>query len=151
MWDIIWVGNFPSVEEIEKRKKETSKIDNNSWPVSIYNFIDKDSDDLDIDQEIQDFWEEVIRIIDSIIEKWIDRFKSRTNSNNSYTKETMEIWQEMFNKARWIEDWFDYLNDDEDWDVEIHWDYILEAIENILSPYSSVVYEHLLKNNETIK
>ena len=56
----------------------------------------------------------------------------------------------MFNKARWIEDWFDYLNDDEDWDVEIHWDYILEAIENILSPYSSVVYEHLLKNNETI-
>ncbi len=151
MWDVIWRWKFPSEEDISKRSKKENTKNNNSSLINIDDFIERKSSDINIEQDIQDFWEEIIRIIDNIIDKWIDRYKSRVNSNKPYTEETIKIWEEMYYKSRWIEDWFDYINSDPDWDIEIHWDYILEAIENILSPYSSVVYEYLLKNNEANK
>lgn len=147
MTNIIWSWRFPSEKEVNNRKKKFSQLIRD-------NDIDQKVTDIkeykywNIAVEIQDFWDEIIEIIDKIIDNWINRYKSFTWDDKTYTQETTEIWEEMFQRARWIEDMAEYINDDEDWELEIEQWYILESINNILNPYSSIVFEKLMYQKE---
>ncbi len=147
MTNVIWIWRFPSKKEVENRKKRFSQLIKDETIDQKITEIRKYKD-WEIAVEIQDFWEEIIKIIDNIIDTWIDRYKWVTWEENPFTEETIKIWEEMYQRARWIEDMADYINDDEDWSFEIESSYILESINNILSPYSSVVFEYLMNKKE---
>lgn len=144
---VIWIWRFPSVKEVNKRKRRFSQLIKDE---SIEEKVEdiREYKDWKLAVEIQDFWEEIIKIIDDIIDNWIDRYKWTTWNKGEFTQETIKLWGEMYQRARWIEDMADYINDDEDWNLEIEAWYILESIRNILSPYSSIVFETLMNDKE---
>lgn len=58
-------------------------------------------------------------------------------------EDATDIWNEMFIKACWIEDWLKYMEEEDEFPFELDESYILQAISDILNPYQKTVFKEL--------
>lgn len=157
MWKIIWVGRFP--EKVIVNDKEIVKSDLPENVVAIPTQLNMEDA---AEKELMDFQEAIIRVIDAIIDEWIDDYlkikgtKLESEEEIDIEKrnllhETTAIWDEMFIKAQWIEDAIDFVwNDEQVW-IDFKPEYILWAIEWLLNTYRNRVFEKLVRNEKRFR
>lgn len=143
MWDVIWKGKFP---EIPKSRKNniTPELDDlielwEAWSnVVFFQEIEKND-------EIDDFKDLIVEIIDDIINLWMEDFRMHIWKGKYWNlyEDTTDIWNEMFIKACWIEDWLKYMEEEDEFPFELDDSYILQAISDILNPYQKTVFNEL--------
>lgn len=157
MWKIIWVGRFP-----EKVIVNDTEIVSSDLPENVVAIPTQLNMEDAAEKELMDFQESIIRVIDAIIDEWIDDYlkikgtKLESEEEIDIEKrnllhETTAIWDEMFIKAQWIEEAIDLVwNDDDVW-VEFTEQYILWAIEWLLNTYRDRVFKKLIRNEKRFR
>ena len=157
MWKLIWVGRFP-----EKVIINDSELLHSDFPENVVAIPTQLNMEDAAEKELMDFQEAIIRVIDAIIDEWIDDYlkikgeKLESDEEIDIEKrnllhETTAIWDEMFIKAQWIEDAIDFVwNDEQVW-IDFKPEYILWAIEWLLNTYRNRVFEKLIRNEKRFR
>jgi len=157
MSNVIWKGRFP--DKIIINDPEIVSSDFGENVVSIPTQLNMEDE---AEKKLIDFQEAIIRIIDAIIDEWIDdylkirgeKLESGEEINiekRNYLKETTSIWDEMYIRAQWIDNAIDFVwNDDQVW-VEFKPEYILWAIEWLLNTYRNKVFKQLIRNEKRFR
>lgn len=152
MWNLIWEGRFPSKTIINTTEIVEDDLPENVIPIGTPLSI---SDN--IEREVMEYESEIIKLIDDIIDWWINDYIVHKKEENSDTyeleirkrnllRETTHIWKEMYIKAQWIEDAINFVwNDIQVW-FDLKPEYILWAIEWLLNTYRNRVFEKLVSN-----
>lgn len=149
--NLIVSDRFPSKKEINKRIKQSKKNNTNTKP-DILKIVDLTEYLWDDDEVwISAIQKETLRIIEEIIELWINEYLQETwneidEDNNNIFEEVDLLRMEMMTSSYSINDTFDYLNDDDEWEFIYNESYILEAIRNLLEPYTDRVKLILTQN-----
>lgn len=157
MWKLIWVGRFP-----EKVIVNDTEIVSSDLPENVVAIPTQLNMEDAAEKELMDFQEAIIRVIDAIIDEWIDDYlkikgeKLESEEEIDIEKrnllhETTAIWDEMFIKAQWIEDAIDFVwNDEQVW-IDFKPEYILWAIEWLLNTYRDRVFKKLIRNEKRFR
>lgn len=157
MWKLIWVGRFP-----EKIIVNDTEIVSSDLPENVVAIPTQLNMEDAAEKELMDFQEAIIRVIDAIIDEWIDDYLKIKGieleseeeidiEKRNLLHETTAIWDEMFIKAQWIEDAIDFVwNDEQVW-VDFKPEYILWAIEWLLNIYRNRVFKKLIRNEKKLK
>ena len=139
MWEVIkwffkehWKINHLTEDELDWI------VEWNHW--SSVSSIDKYNWYSDIEICREEMQNTIVRIIDEIIDSWIQEYKKTNNHIWNFQSDTTDIWQEMYLKAQAIEDTFDYISNDDETDIWWFSDtYIYDSIAFLLYDYREKV------------
>lgn len=157
MWNIIWKWRFP--DKVIRNDKKIVSTDFSENVVCIPTQLNMENT---AKNELMDFKDAIIRVIDAIIDEWIDdyltfkweKIESEEEvdiEKRNLLKETTEIWDEMLIKALAIEDTVDFIWSDYQVWIDFKPEYILWAIEWLLNTYRNRVFEKLIRNEKKLK
>ncbi|MDD2907295.1 MAG: hypothetical protein PHH98_01510 [Candidatus Gracilibacteria bacterium] len=157
MGNIIGKGRFP--DKVIRNDKKIVSTDFSENVVCIPTQLNMENT---AKNELMDFKDAIIRVIDAIIDEGIDdylTFKGEKIESEeevdiekrNLLKETTEIWDEMLIKALAIEDTVDFIGSDYQVGIDFKPEYILGAIEGLLNTYRNRVFEKLIRNEKKLK
>lgn len=157
MWNLIWKGKFP-----DKIILNDTEIVRTDFPKNVSSIPTQLNMEDAAEKELMDFQEAIIKVIDAIIDEWIedylkvkwDKLENEEETDiekRNLLQETTEIWDEMFIKSQAIEDAIDYVWNDEQVSIEFKPEYILWAIEWLLNTYRNRVFKKLIRNEKRFR
>lgn len=157
MWELIWMDRFS--KKIINNDPEITKSD---YPDKV-RILKTSLNISDITQrEIRDFEDSVIEIIDEIIDEWLDNYlklKWKRTWDDIYIdldkwnlrRQTTHVWDEMFMKAKTIEETIKLMWDDDDIWIDFDAEYILSSIEIQLNNYRNRIFWEIMKIEKKLK
>ena len=151
------LGKFP-----DKIIINDPEIASNDFGEKIVKIPTRFNKEREIESKINELQESIIKIIDRIIEEWIEDFLTETWEKidddieldlrkRELLKHTRKIWDEMYIKSQWIEEAIDFVWNDEKVSIDIKPEYLLWAIEWLLNNYRNKVFKQLIKNEKRLK
>lgn len=143
MWNVIGLWRFPEHDKVNPEEVNLDEYSKNIVP------FDKLLFDKVFEKDIYKFQWRVSDIIESIVKSWVQDYINTLKKSTSYdydmlieSIEVEEKWSEMIIKAHVIDGSLVYVW----WDMDVAFreEYILKAIEDILSVYRIEIFEMLL-------